>query len=165
MKIKRQSRAVISRNDTHCIFDEEVIIQLIEEETEEIGIGNSQIMKFDVYDAIKDNAPNMLFMDYKQSDQLQRVVAKRCCPEIEPAHLNIKGSRDFYFRLSDYSYVFLDDWLSAKGELLEWSLHLKKEIECQPTTRRMEDRLLDCKDGIIKASELFGSKKHIEVTY
>ena len=38
----------------------------------------------------------------------------------------------------------LDDWLHAKGDLLEWPLKLRKNATCQANTKHMEDELFAC---------------------
>ena len=40
----------------------------------------------------------------------------------------------------------LDAWLHAKGDLLEWSLKLRKNATCQAKTKHMEDKLFACPD-------------------
>ena len=54
-----------------------LIINLIKMQTEEIGQGISQVLDNDIYDAIADNALNMVFANYEQSNRPQKLLAKK----------------------------------------------------------------------------------------
>jgi hypothetical protein len=46
--------------------------------------------------------------------------------------------------------VTLEDWLAAKKDILEWSLHLRSQSSCQGKTRKLEEKLLACNDKIVR---------------
>ena len=50
------------------------------------------------------------------------------------------------------SLVPLNDWLSAKRELLELALQLKADRSCQANTKDLEDKLLTCPDETVQIS-------------
>lgn len=146
-------------NRTHCILDERPVVSLIEKRVHEIGMGAPEILTCRTYDSIKENAPNMLFMNYKQANKLQRVLANHHCPEllaeggVVEANLASQKSRTVFLRLSntkEHRIVDLDTWLSNKRGLLEWSLKLKRNTSCQAKTKHMEDDLFACPEQILE---------------
>lgn len=127
----------IFKNQTHCILDEKPVVSLIEQRVQEIGMGAPEILTCRTYESVKENAPNMVFMNFKQANKLQKVLAKHHCPEllaegvIVEANLARKKSRTVFLRptnTKEHQSVHLDDWLSNKRGLLEWSLRLKIQI-------------------------------------
>jgi hypothetical protein len=114
----------------------------------EIGHGASDILTCKAYKAIEENEPNMIFLHYKQANKLQRLLAKHHCPELldePPTETNVASDKPMsvYLRLRKEGgdIVKLEDWLHAKGDLLEWSLKLRKNATCQAKTKHMEDKL------------------------
>lgn len=153
------SRFNIVRNNTHCILDEMPVVDLIENRVQEVGLGSPEILTCKAYEAIEQNAPNMIFMHYKQADKLQKLLAKHHCPELmeEPSRVNTakgKGSGVFLRLKEGAGIVNLDEWLEEKGPLFEWSLKLKKHASCQAKTRHMEDDLFACSDQTIMVSDI-----------
>mmetsp|Transcript_2649 Transcript_2649/g.4808 ORF Transcript_2649/g.4808 Transcript_2649/m.4808 type:complete len:353 (-) Transcript_2649:444-1502(-) len=148
----------IDRNQTHCILDEGPAIDMIKERVQEIGIGSPEILTCKTYKAIEENEPHMIFLHYKQVNKLQRLLAKHHCPELldePPMERNVAKGKPMsvYLRLRNGGNVVkLDDWLHAKGDLLEWSLKLRKNATCQAKTRHMEDELFTCPDQAIKVT-------------
>ena len=72
----------ISRNETHCILNEGPVVKLIENRVDEIGFGSPEILTCKAYEAIEQNAPNMIVLHYKQANKLQKLLAKHHCPEL-----------------------------------------------------------------------------------
>lgn len=99
----------------------------------------------------------MIFLRYKQSNKLQRLLAKHHCPELlddPPTEKNVAKDKPMiaYLRLRKEGSVVvkLDDRLHAKGDFLEWVLQLKNHATCQAKTRHMEDdELFACPDQAI----------------
>merc|ERR1712029_1062553 len=130
------------------------------------------ILTCDMYQAIEEYAPNMVFMDFKRADDLQRLLAEKHCPKLaqkiaeEPVRVNTaKKDNEVYVRV-DETYadsggfnVTIKEWLETKSSLLELALKLNDEATCVAKTRRMEDGLLDCEDGFLNTDFFDGGVK------
>mmetsp|Transcript_50818 Transcript_50818/g.99378 ORF Transcript_50818/g.99378 Transcript_50818/m.99378 type:complete len:357 (-) Transcript_50818:90-1160(-) len=147
-----------SHNKTHCMFDEGPLLEsVIQKKRLEIGWGAGRILTCKMYDAIEQNAPNMVFVHYKKADRLQNLLAKHHCPELlEAEHQNEaihKKEKTAVIRLDkDKRAVQLSSYLEAKSETIEWALKLKRDITCQAKFRKIESDLLHCEDEIISVS-------------
>lgn len=146
-------------NDTHCTLDEVAVVDLIEKRLGEVGYGSSNILTCKAYEAIEQNAPNMIFMHYTQADKLQKLLAKHHCPELmeEPSRVNMAKSKgmEVYLRLKKgKDIVNLEIWLEEKRLPLEWALKLKKHASCQAKTKHIEDDLFACADQTVKVSDI-----------
>ncbi len=152
---KEGSSIISERNETHCILQEDAVIDIIEKRESEIGAGVYDILSCDSYKAIHHNAPNMVLVHYTQANQLQKLLAKHHCPELlndPPKEINVSTEQGLqvYLRLSSTPVVVkLDDWLGNKEELLEYSLQLKKEVTCQGKTKHMQHDLFACQNQAI----------------
>ena len=142
----------IEKNGTHCIIDEDEVVKRIQDKEHEIGLGLSEILTCDTYEEIEENAPNMLFVHYKQVDQLEKLLAKHHCPELleEPSlekdtTTGSEEQTEVYLRLKRGGGRMerLEDWLDAKRGVLEWSLRLRKEGSCQAITKHLENDLFE----------------------
>jgi len=147
-------------NDTHCTLDEVAVVDLIEKRFGEVGMGSSDILTCKAYEAIEQNAPNMIFMHYTQANKLQKLLAKHYCPELmeeEPSRFNTAKGKgmEVYLRLKKgKDIVNLEIWLKEKRLLLEWALKLKKHASCQAKTKHIEDNLFACADQTVKVSDI-----------
>ena len=162
--------SLISLNDTHCIIDEEEFLNLVKTKHTEIGTGGVEILTCDLYDAIEQNEPNMIFINFLQVDQLLKVLAKHYCPELldemnlkedrklarmakgRKRRVETKGETLTYLQLKSGETVEMHDWLNAKGAALDWALQMNQAGSCQAKTRHMEDELFRCPDEMIKVS-------------
>lgn len=156
----------VTRNTTHCIINEEPLLKVIEQGVGQIGLGTSSILTCRTYDAFERNAPNLVFMNYKQAGKLQTALAKRYCPDRvgeKPEFINTEKDNplNVYVRLSQHNMqeVSLNYWLSAKAEVIQFALQLdfntapKTENNiCEAKTRRMEDDLFNCPDETLHFS-------------
>jgi hypothetical protein len=68
-----------------CIIPEQDLIKAIEKQEFEIGRGATQTLTCDTYSTIEENAPNLVFLDYKQVDRVLGLLAKHHCPGNEAA--------------------------------------------------------------------------------
>jgi len=161
------------RKDIPCTVREDVLVDVIQRGTNEIGLGAPQILTCGTYDAIRDNASvlprNLLFVDYKQASKLQAVLAKHYCPEQSdeeaifhnalsskrPVGVALTGSTGGTITSGDNdndndngntTVVSLEAWLDAKKDILEYALKTKQTASCQTKTRNMEEALLACPD-------------------
>jgi len=145
----------INRNKTHCTFDEEPFVDLVESGFQEIGFGSSKILTCNAFKAIEQNTPNMVLVHYKQANKLQKLLTKHHCPELldedwypTVAHMASEKRRDgnVYLRLKNGHIVQLDKWLHEKRDVIEYTLKMKHNVSCQGKMRYMEDDLFACKD-------------------
>ena len=93
-------------------------------------------------------------MNYKQANELQKVLSKYHCPDYNSL-VNKNHSIDFdiFVKLQkDGDLVTMNDWLEAKRDKLEWTFDLKDQQQCQGKTRKMEDDLFSCKDEILQVT-------------
>ena len=158
----RSNYCDISLNETRntCITGEDKLISVIKSKDIEIRYGESEILTCDTYDALKNNAPNMLFMHYKQVDKLQLMLAKHHCPEVTSngaIHANgadaRKSVQTTMVRIGKDKDVDLEEWVEAKGDMLSYALGLREESnKCQSLTRDMEDNLFGCETEFVRWS-------------
>jgi len=166
--VKDDGTNKIPKNVTgnRCTIEQEILIDnVISPQLREIGKGAPKILTCDVYDAMKNNAANIIFVHYKQANRLQEIIAKQYCPKIkEPLHINIATEIKMktFVELSDNSnsmsaktkekeYMELDDWMEHKIDVMEWALQFEKS-QCQRHTKHLEDILLTCPDEMMQLS-------------
>ncbi|KAL7553838.1 hypothetical protein ACHAWF_017161 [Thalassiosira exigua] len=141
-----------SRN---CYVSENKLIDVaIKEKVLEIGLGATELLPCETFEAIKANAPNLLFMDYKNANQLQQLLGKKYCPNLanEPVKSNVASEKDWqaFVRLGHGAKtVTLGSWLEAKRSTLEWALGLHRGATCRAKARIMEDQLFGCESGFL----------------
>ena len=154
--------------DHQCIVKEGELLDIIDAQTREIGKSETKILTCDAYESIEANAPNMVFMNYMQSNKMFELLAKHHCPGQKAVHKNssehhnaksktimveLEGST----RNNGDSTVELQDWLHAKMDLIEYVHKLKADVSCQATTRKMQHDLLSCPDETMHVSSSDGS--------
>ncbi len=135
-----------------CVTGENQVIATIVDRTAEIGFGEMEILTCETYDAIKNNAPNMIFMHYKQVDKLQKMLAKYHCPHMLEEGLvqkNVAHKKEMttLVRIGENGDddVTLEDWIAAKADMLSFALRLRDTARsCQGSTREMEEDLFGC---------------------
>ena len=152
-------KTVISKNETHCILDEGSMVDWIAKGHREVGKGTTKILTCKLYDALQENAPQLVFLNYKQIDKLQTLLAKHHCPELLdelPIKENVANEKKKKIFLHDGNEnkdaVRIEDWLEAKGPLMEWALNLRSDASCQAKTVHMEDELFGCPDEALKVT-------------
>ena len=151
--------------DTMCIIHEQNLLEdVIQKKIYEIGNGNDEVLTCDTYRTMVDNLPNILFVDYAQTDDLMMRIARKHCPRMldkPPIHTNLATNgteKKLMVHLTSkqdgvHPTVPLDDWLLYKGGYLELSLQLKANATCQNTTSRLEDALEACEDHIVRLDD------------
>jgi hypothetical protein len=114
-------------------------------------------LKCEVYKAVEENSPNMIFVDYKEVDKLQKLLAKHLCPELltKPIRINDHSAKkvQVYVNVTGSNSVHIDEWLEAKRGFLELALKSRSKATCQAKTRRMEDNLFGCSHGAVKVPD------------
>uniref|UniRef100_A0A7S1ZXT8 Uncharacterized protein n=1 Tax=Ditylum brightwellii TaxID=49249 RepID=A0A7S1ZXT8_9STRA len=153
------NKTVITKNETHCILDAESMVDWIAKGHREVGGGAHKLLTCKLYDALQENAPQLVFLNYKQIDKLQTLLAKHHCPELLdelPIKVNMATDDEQKIYLYDSNdekgAVRIEEWLDAKGPVLEWALNLRSEASCQAKTIHMEDELFGCPDEALKVT-------------
>ena len=127
----------------------------------EIGLGATKLVHCETYNSILEYAPNMVFMDYKQANELQELISEKYCPDLEgdPIASNVGAEKETQTLVKVQSgaagkpdLVVLRDWLKAKQNTLEWSLGMNSKASCTANTRIMEDNLFECEHGFVRVS-------------
>lgn len=145
-----------------CVIDEKVLIDIIKDQVIEISISTNTIFGCDEFDAIEENKPNLLVVDYKKGNDLQMAIATKHCPDLIhqlPIHHN-DGNDDrhnsIFVKLisGERENVPVNEWLTHKKEILEWTLDLHKESSCRGKVREMEKVLGQCEDESIVLSSI-----------
>ena len=137
------------------VSEEQLINDAIKNKVFEIGIGQSELLSCDTYDAIRMNAPNMAFIPPLLVNELQDLLADKYCPDLvnEQVVSNVGSNKEYqaYVRggSRESSPIQLSKWLQAKQNTLEWSLGLNNDATCTAKTRLMEKKLLDCDSGFL----------------
>jgi hypothetical protein len=153
-----RSELNIAKDESYCMVDELALVEMIKKRQQEIGFGNPETLTCRVYDAIDENAPNMVFVHYRQASKLQALLAKHHCPELLKSGTTVETNTAkrkerlgaIYVRLKNKGRATLNQWLAEKGDLLEWTLKLKTNSSCQAKTRRVEDELLACQNQMVR---------------
>jgi len=165
-----QHNVKVLRNDNdRCDIDEDTLIDsVIGPKLGEINKGAPEIMTCTFYDAMKNHGPNIIFVNFKQVNRLQEIIAEYNCPEIAPMQRNTAGEHmPTYVKLHDdgvdssiwggrnendkEEYMDLEDWMRDKKDVIEWALEMGKS-QCQIHTKHLEDNLLACPDEMIQLS-------------
>ena len=150
-----QNRAFVSIVEGgNCTITEDDLLNhvITDERNFEMGNGAPDILTSDFYKAVREHAPNVLFVNYQQADRLMGLIAKHHCPDkhsLASLHDNAKDTRNGFDRnvfveLSNKEQVELSDWLEKKREVLEWATDLRNNANCQRQTKMMEDSLFTC---------------------
>lgn len=159
----KQNFEFVQRNTTDhtCTIEENDLVEkVIQPKLFEISGGVHDIWSCETFHTLNGNHPNLITMDMNQIDALQKMLAKKFCPQmaIKPIHQNVateKAMKNFV-RLSSNNtrVVSLDEWVLKKKNMIEYTLGLKENIGCQKYVREMEDELFkSCSDeGFIKFS-------------
>uniref|UniRef100_A0A7S1ZXE9 Uncharacterized protein n=1 Tax=Ditylum brightwellii TaxID=49249 RepID=A0A7S1ZXE9_9STRA len=159
LKFRGYKKTVIAKNATHCILHAGYMIDYIARGHREVGGGAPKVLTCKLYDALQENAPQLVFLNYKQIDKLQTLLAKHHCPELLdelPIKVNMATDDEQKIYLYDSNdekgAVRIEEWLDAKGPVLEWALNLRSEASCQAKTIHMEDELFGCPDEALKVT-------------
>ena len=137
---------------SHCYILESELVQLVKSRSFEIGIGATQLLTCETFDTIQSYAPTMVFMNYTKVSNVQRLTAKKYCPDLDTVFdVNKKvDSSVIHVQLNSLGInttVSLNDWLRAKSSTLEFALGLNNEATCVAKMRRMENQLHSCDEG------------------
>ena len=127
----------------------------------EVGFSTHRLLTCQSYKAIQENAPQLVFLHYKQVDKLQKLLAKHHCPEMLgelPIRANMAEDKSLKVLLHKKgtdearNSVDLEEWLHAKGPSMEWTLKLRRDASCQAKTFHMEDELFACPDETLRVT-------------
>lgn len=147
------NRAFVSIEGGNCTITEDDLLNhvITDERNFEMGNGAPDILTCDFYRAVREHAPNIVFVNYQQADRLMGTISKHLCPDkhsMASLHDNTKErngfDRNVFVELSNKDQVELSDWLEKKREVLEWATDLRKKSSCQRQTKMMENSLFSC---------------------
>jgi len=153
-----QGLDLTQKDGSRCIMNEKDLVQkLIKQKFGEIGVGASNIMTCGFYDAMEENFPQMVFVNYKQADRIQEVLAKYHCPNLldNPIHNNVAGDKktEAFLKLdSTGEEIALEDWLELNRDMLEFMFQLDATQTCKAKTLSMQDDLLGCEDEMLQVT-------------
>jgi len=156
---------VYHENGKCIIGDEHAFIQkVMVERYIEVGSEMNHLMSCPFHEALKNNFPNFVLVNYKQADGVQMALAKRFCPQIMPVlplHVNVSGEKgdkeEPHIKVKETGKVIeLSEWAESKRMFFDWALHWENGqddyVSCQADTRFYENTLLTCKDEAIRLS-------------
>ena len=138
----------------NCYLSEDKLInKFLAKRYQEMEMGTNELLTCQTYSSIEEYAPNMVFVDYRNANSIQNLLAEKYCPHMlnRTMHAASTGEKVIYVTLENGSNVTLADWLDKKLSFLEWTLDLNKKSSCQVKTRRMEDELGSCDGGFLNA--------------
>jgi len=144
--------------EEECHVTESALVEMIEQVPVEIGISGANILTCETYDSIRENAPNVVFVNYQQTTKMIQLLAKHHCPNFkEDLRARVGSDKKPVFVVLDGketngTVVSIDDWLNAKEHILEFVTKLKSEVSCQGTTRKVQDELMACPDETLQIS-------------
>jgi len=150
----------IVQNKTHCVLDEQPIVTLIKARYGEMGYGGPEILNCDTYKAMEDDSnAKIVFVHYKQVNQLQKLLAKHHCPKLLENSLPIikqVNKLSVFLRLknggSGTTVVNIEDWFLKKRNLIEVLVMAEKldnggtNLSCKTKTKFIEDDMFLCAD-------------------
>jgi len=156
-ELQRRSRQFPKKNG-ECFLTQDELMNVIQAQRFEIGWSSGKILTCGLYDAIRDNAPNFAFVNYKQTSKIQKLLTKHHCPDYQEVLHSRNGAAKTVFKIivdppANETIVPVDDWLHAKRQMLEYVFWHKKDYSCQATTRDIEDELFECPD---EALQIYG---------
>ena len=143
-------------NKDTCKVPEGGLINHIDNLTAEIGYGAPRLLTCASYNAIDDHAPDLVFMNYKQADKLQRLISKHHCPEMLAKDAVRKNTHESHLQqkpmvlTEKFGEMELVDWLDLKKDTLEWTFGTRKRASCQASTKSMENAMFECPDETIQ---------------
>ena len=142
-----------------CVLREIPLHEIILEKKLEIGNSGLRVLNCEFYDAVVENKPKIVFMNYKQANRLQFVLAKHKCPELlqrnklpihfdDPKHWKEEIYIKRFLKKSDK--IPLTEWLQHRENTIEWAFKLKKEASCGGKLKDIEEAIGNCQDETIQ---------------
>ena len=155
--LKKKYHFDVEKKGNRCTIDEEHLIRIIKGKEDEIGFSTSTILTCKSFDVIAQNTPsNLVFVNYKQANKLQKILAKYHCPHLVkdlPFTENVAADKliEPFIRLKTDSSreVTFEEWFDKKQNLILFALDLKQNIGCQSKIMDMEDHLFLCPDEAV----------------
>ena len=161
--LEKYKRYVTTNDENgNCVIEEQALFDMIREGAQEIGNGVHRALTCNAFDAIEANKPNLVILNYKQVDELQKVLAKYHCPDVLksgvlPVHINEASSKDkIYVKLKNNNgdnenrKERLDEWVQVKKYVIEWAFGTKKDVGCQRKVKDTEKKLMSCDNEILQ---------------
>ena len=138
-----------------CKQKEEDILKFVRQGWVEISLGAPRILTCDVYEAVEQNRPNMMFMHYTKVNKLLGLLAKHHCKgQTSTEHMKVRSTNQTVVveleknsqKVNGTTHVNVRDWIETKSELIEFVTGLKDEASCLAETKIIEGGLSECPD-------------------
>ena len=152
-----------------CIIENELqfIERVVGERFDEVAGEMNHIMSCPFHEALKNNFPNVVLVNYKQIDDLQVALAKKFCPhKVQEGHVpvqqqNVSGEKMTHPKIKLHEtgeLVSIIDWVEAKRPFMDFAMHWDEEQDdftsCQSDTRLYENAMMNCEDKAVRLSGL-----------
>ena len=136
----------VETTDTSCkVAEQPLVDELIEKQIGEIQL--SAPLGCSVWDEIDETGPNIVFVDYRQADDIQNILGARYCPTVAARRVNQDAAPDDKFQYivkrKGGGEVDLHEWLDEKRSMLEWTLRLRSS-SCKRKVRMLQRTLESC---------------------
>jgi len=81
-KLTSNSEVALKREGNSCYVSEEDLLEIIKSGKAEIGQSTNNLLTCEVYEAIEDYAPTMVFIDYQKANEIQELISEKYCVSI-----------------------------------------------------------------------------------
>ena len=145
-----------------CIIGDEKAFtdKVIQERYGEVDGETNNILSCDFHEAVKNNFPNLVMVNYKEADKVQEVLAKRFCPDVLgslPIHSDDSTNTKAYMKIEETGNVVpIEEWAESKRMFFDWALHWDDEqadyTSCMSETRTLEGWMSSCGSEAIRVS-------------
>ena len=157
-ELEKYADGVTLDENGDCVMEEDTLHNMIKDQTQEIGNGVHRALTCNFFDVVEERKPNMVILNYKQADALQRVLAKHYCPEVLesdafPVHVNVaEEKKEILIRLKSDSTRLepISDWVKVKRNMIEWTFGMKNDVSCLDKVGETERKLLSCQDELMQ---------------
>ena len=160
---KHYEALVVEKDESKCLVGEEALVEFIRPPRKyEVTGSVRNILSCKFFDLIRENYPNIIFMEYSKQDELQRVLAKVNCPELMPQvpfRVNESGDVPNVFILrADGKQVPIMEWLKGKAHVLELLMTPPSEhAGCGLERKQIEEAISFCPERTVSSSLFFRS--------
>ena len=141
-----------------CQISENNLLEKIKNRQDEIGVGPRRVLRCQTFESIQENAPNLAFVNYKQANKLQKLLSKHHCPNFTDTLKSNTGDQKPSMSVVlegskvNGTIVSIDDWLKAKGGILEYEAKARSGWSCQAKMKDIEAELFACPDEALQIS-------------
>ena len=93
VKVMPALKGIFDGQKDKCNINEMDLIKTLRLRPQEMQMGTNELLTCELYSAIEEYAPNMIFMDFKSASDMQNLMAEKYCPKIvdHPTAIGKKG--------------------------------------------------------------------------